>query len=161
MARDLGRHGVLMGRLGRAFRDDARLRITNQDGGNYAPLSKWTRARTGRRKALVTEKKNISFIVSGAKSIVVIGHTAKGDWSLNMHEKGFVTPGFSGFSTIIPLKNPSALSGVRGNRITIRGAKPSIVPARRVYATKVEATTIIRPIIEDWLRKIIRRAAKL
>lgn len=153
--RNVNKTKTLFSRLGRGLRNDARRRITTQDGGQYAPLSKWTRARTGRRKALTTEKKNISFMMIGSR--LLIGHTATG-WSLNMHEKGFITPGFSGKSVTIPLRNPSALKNVKGNSITIRGAKASVVPARRVFPNEGEAVTIIKPIIEDWLNKIIKRA---
>ena len=91
--------------LGRKLRDDARLRITTQDGGQYEPLSKWTRARTGRRKALITERKHISFRLVGGKTLIV-GHTpVKGDWSLAQHEDGFTTPGLGPGRTIgIPMK---------------------------------------------------------
>jgi len=147
----------LFNRIGRGLRDDARRRITTQDGGNYAPLSKWTRARTGRRKALVTEKKNIGFKMIGGR--LLIGHTATG-WNISMHEKGFITPGFKGRTVTIPLRNPSALKNVKGNTITIRGAKASIVPARRVFPNENEAVTIIKPIINDWLNKIVKRAAR-
>ena len=153
--RDVNKTSVLFRRIGQGLRDDARRRITTQDGGKYAPLSKWTRARTGRRKALTTEKKNINFRVTG--STLLIGHTATG-WNLSMHEKGFRTPGFSGRSVTIPLKNPKALRNIKGDSITIRAAKASDVPARRVFPNEGEATTIIRPIVNDWLRKIIKRA---
>ncbi len=145
----------LFNRIGRGLRDDARRRITTQDGGKYPPLSKWTRARTGRRKAFVTEKKNISFKMIG--SSLLIGHTATG-WSLSMHEKGFVTPGFSGKAVVIPLKNPAALRNVKTRFMTIRGAKASVVPARRVFPNQIEAVAIIKPIFEDWLDKILKRA---
>lgn len=154
--RDVNKTNPLYKRIGRGLRDDARRRITTQDGGKYAPLSKWTRARTGRRKALVTEKKNISFKMIGGK--LIIGHTATG-WNISMHEQGFTTSGFSGKKVTITLKNPNALRDVKGNSITIRGAKASEVPARRVFPTEKESITIIKPIIEDWLRKIVRRAA--
>lgn len=155
--RDLKKTGVVYNRLGRALRDDARNRITTQDNGNYDKLSKWTRARTGRRKALITERKNINFRISGGT--LVIGHSAKGDWNIEMHEKGFRTPGFSGRSVTIPLKNPRALKNVSGNSITIRGAKESVVPARRVFSTEAEATRIGEPIVVRWIKDIIKRNA--
>jgi hypothetical protein len=145
----------LFNRFGRALRDDARRRITTQDGGKYDKLSKWTRARTGRRKALITERKNISHMIVGSR--LLIGHTATG-WNIAMHEKGFTTPGFSGRTVVIPLKNPAALRDVKKNFIAIRGAKESVVPARKVFANKDEALTIMKPIITDWLNKIIKRA---
>lgn len=154
--RDVKKTKVLLNRLGRAFRQDARTRITTQNVGSYPKLSKWTRARTGRRKAFVNEKKNITFRASN--NIVQIGHNASG-WSLADHEKGFTTPGFSGMAITIPLKNPKALRDVTGHSITIRGAKESVVPARRVFATKGEGLIIIKPIAETWIKNIVKRSA--
>lgn len=156
--RQMSKTGPLYTRIGRALRDDARKRITTQDNGNYDPLSKWTRARTGRRKALITERQNISFKVIGGT--LIIGHTAKGNWNIQMHERGFVTPGFSGKAVTIPLKNPNALKDVKGNSITIRGAKASVVPARRVFATQAEAEVIARSHAERWLADIVKRNSR-
>jgi len=153
--RAMSRTNPLFTRIGRRLRDDARRRITTQDNGNYPGLSKWTRARTGRRKALITERKNITFKV--IRGNLIVGHQADGDWTIEQHEKGFVTPGFTKPVTIT-LKNPSALKDVTGNSITIRGAKASVVPARRVFATEAEAGVIIQDEADKWLRDIIRRS---
>lgn len=151
----MNRSSVLFNRIGRRLRDDARARITSQDGGKYEKLSKWTRARTGRRKALITERKNITF--RSTKRGLIVGHNAGGDWNIGQHESGFVTPGFAGHAVTIPLKNPRALK-VNGNSITIRGAKASVVPARRVFANEPEANAIVRQEAEKWLRDIIKRS---
>ena len=153
--RDTKKTGVLFNRLGRAFRDDARRRITTQDGGTYDKLSPWTRARTGRRKAFVTEKKNITFRIVGDR--LDVGHFATG-WSFAMHEQGFITPGFKGKAVTIPLKNPAALRDIRGNSITIRSSKASVVPARQVFANPAQAQAILSRITRNWINKIITRA---
>ncbi len=153
--RDVKRIKPLFNQMGRKLRDDARRRIITQDGGKYAPLSKWTRARTGRRKALTTEKKNISFQVVG--STLLIGHSATG-WSLKMHETGFISTTSVGRVVTITLKNRKALKDVRSSPLTVTVKKASIIPPRRVFANKLEATTIINPIIHDWIRKIVQKA---
>lgn len=152
--RELRKTKSLFNMFGRGIRDDARNRITTQDNGTYPKLGKWARARTGRRKALITERKNISFKLVGNN--LVIGHTATG-WNIQDHEKGFTTPGFVGKPVTIPLRNPNALEGVTGNSISIRRAKASNVPARRVFATEREAVKIMQPIADAWLKKIIAR----
>jgi len=157
LKRALSKTNPLFNRIGRSLRDDARKRITTQDNGAYDKLSKWTRARTGRRKALITERKNISFQMIGSR--LIIGHTATG-WDITMHERGFVTPGFTGKTVTIPLKNPTALRNIQGNSITIRGAKPSVVPARRVFSTESEALAIIENEAEAWVRKIVQRVRR-
>lgn len=153
--RDVEKTRPLLNKMGRKLRDDARRRIITQDGGKYAPLSKWTRARTGRRKALTTEKKNISFQIVG--STLIIGHTATG-WNLSMHELGFTSTRSVGRVVTIPLRNRKALRDVRDNVLTVTVKNASVIPPRRVFANEVEATTIIRPIIHDWIRKIVAKA---
>lgn len=153
LRRGLSNQKVVVNRLGRAFRDDARRRITSQGGGTWEPLSKWTMARTGRRKALVTEKKNITFKVIGNR--LLVGHESGGGWSLQDHEKGFTTP--PDVPATIKLKRPGLL-GMEGNSIHITRAKPSVTPARRVFATEAEANNLVGPIVEKWVREIIKRS---
>lgn len=149
---------VLFGRLGRALRDDVRNRITTQGGGSWAPLGKWARARTGRRKALITERSRVKF--SKRPNSVRIFYAPRSDkWDLTDHHEGFTTPGFSGKKLTIPLRNPSALK-VKGSSITILSAKPSVVPARKIWTSPPRALAIARPIIHRWATDIIRKRAK-
>jgi hypothetical protein len=153
--RAIRRTDTLMNGIGRALRDDARRRITSQDGGTYAPLSKWTRAQTGRRKALITERNNIKFRLQGG--ILQIGHEADGNWNIGMHESGFVE---DNKSETITLKNPKALKDVRGTQFFLKSPKPSVVPARKVFANKFETESIAKRKADEWIKKIVARANK-
>jgi hypothetical protein len=151
--RALRRTNPLMNSIGRALRDDARRRITTQDGGTYDPLSKWTRAQTGRRKALITERKNISFKLVGGT--LQIGHQSPGNWSIEQHEKGFVE---QNASETITLRNPKALKDIRGTQFFLKNPKPSVVPARKVFANRAEAESIAKKKADQWVKKIVARA---
>lgn len=152
--RSLKRTNTLMNGIGRALRDDAKRRITTQDGGTYAPLSKWTRAQTGRRKALITERKNITFKLVGG--ILQIGHTSDDPrWNIGMHERGFVE---DNKSETITLRNPKALKDVRGTQFFLKSPKASVVPARKVFANKAETESIARMKADAWIKKIVARA---
>jgi len=153
--RAIKRTDPLMNAIGRALRDDARRRITTQDGGTYAPLSKWTRAQTGRRKALITERKNISFKLVGG--VLQIGHQSPGNWSIQQHEKGFVE---QNASETITLRNPKALKDVRGTQFFVKNPKASVVPARKVFANNAEAESIARKKANEWVKKIVTRENK-
>ncbi len=154
--RDLSRTSVLSNRMGRALRDDARRRITTQGDGTWEPLSKWTMARTGRKKALIKERVKITFKLIGGQ--LVISHDSDGAWTLRQHEQGFTTA--PDVPATIKLKRPRLL-GVTGNTIHIRQAKESVTPARRVFATEPEANRIVRPIVKKWGADIIKRSRKV
>jgi len=152
--RSLRNNNAFLRRVGRALRDDARLRITTQDGGTYAPLSKWTKAKTGRRKALITERKNIQFkLTAGA---IQVGHEGSAGWELTSHEKGFTLPGMPETFT---LKRPNFLApgpNLKGDQVTVFGKKPSKVPARRVFPTRAEANVILVREAEKWINNILK-----
>lgn len=146
---------VLFGRLGRKGRDRVRKNITEQRG--FPPLSKWTRARTGRRKGLVTERQNITFIVKPLS--VEIGYTPKStEWNLTKHHKGFTVKGSSNKITI-PLKRPRAIEWSKPT-ITLRGTGPSIVPARPVWGDINQIMRYVGPTTRDWARKIINKKGR-
>lgn len=153
LKRDLGRTSVLSNRMGRALRDDARRRITTQGDGSWAPMSKWTAARTGRKKLLISERPKITFKLIGGR--LVVGHDSGAGWSLQDHERGFTTP--PEVPATIALKRPKIL-GISTSEIHIRRAKESVTPARRVFATEAETVKIAKPIVIKWVNDILRRA---
>ena len=114
-------------------------------------------ARTGRKKALITERKNISFKIIGGQ--LVIGHTSDGPWTLEDHERGFTTP--PKVPALIALKRPTLL-GFPSTQKThlLRRARESVVPARRVFATERETVDIVQPIVIQWVKDIIARSRK-
>ena len=152
--RALKRTNVLLNGIGRSLRDDAKRRITTQDGGSYAPLSKWTRAQTGRRKALLPLRSGITFKLAGG--ILQVGHDSGSTlWNIGMHEKGFIQ---SNKSEMITLRNPRALKDVRGTQFFLRSPKPSVTPARKVFANKAEAESIAKIKAEAWVKNIVGKA---
>jgi len=153
--RSLRNNNAFLRSVGRELRDDARRRITTQDGGSYPKLSKWTRAKTGRRKALITERNNIQFrLVAG---VLQIGHEGSGGWELTSHEKGFTLPGLAEMFTV---KRPNFLApgrNLKGDQVTVFGKRPSKVPARRVFPTQAEANVILVREAEKWIGNILKR----
>lgn len=149
---------VLFGALGRKVRDDVRKRITTQGDGSWAPLSKWTRARTGRRKALITERSRVTFIVKPNR-VEIVYIERSNNWNLTKHHRGFKNSGFSGKKVTIPLRNPGALK-VSGNSLTILSAKPSVVPARTVWTPAGKLRRIALPVVNAWARKQLEKRAR-
>ncbi len=152
-----GQVKVLFFSLGRAVRDDVKKRITSQGHGKWKPLSKWTKARTGRAKALITERSRVKFIVKPRR--VEIGYAPRSsDWNLTKHHHGFRTSGFKGKKVTIPLRNPAALK-TKGNSITILSAKPSVIPARTIWTPTGTLLRIAHPIISRWTRRQLEKRA--
>lgn len=149
---------VLFNRLGRPLRDDVKARITSQGEGTWPALSKWTRARTGRRKALLTERSRITFLTKPRRLEIVYLERSR-DWNLTKHHRGFTTKGFSNKKVTIPLKNPRPL-GTTKKALTIRQAGPSIVPARPVWTPPGKVLRIMQPIVSRWTREQLEKRAK-
>jgi hypothetical protein len=165
--RDAEKVRPLLTRIGRSLRDDSKKRISSQDGGTYAPLSKWTRARTGRRKAFITQRKGIGFRVKGP--LLSIGHTVihtdtsdNKQWNFNQHARGFTTPAGT-HPVSIKIRNPKALKKPRpepGGMMILHKYKKQETPARQVFPNPFQAQRIIRRDAEIWLRNIAKRAAR-
>jgi len=156
LRRDLSKTHVLSNRMGRALRDDARRRITTQGDGQWEPLSKWTMARTGRKKALIKERAGITFKLVGAQ--LIVGHESGEAWDLGQHERGFTTP--PDVPATIKLKRPRLL-GISTKEIHIRRARPSETPARRVFANEAETNKLLEPIVKQWVKEVIDRSRKV
>lgn len=149
---------VLFGRIGRVLRDDVRDRISSQgDGGSWKKLSKWTRARTGRRKALITERSRVTYIVKPRRLEIAYAERSS-QWNLTKHHHGFQTPGFRGKKAVIPLRNPGPL-GAKGNALTIFSAKPSVVPARPIWTPETKLLRIVNPITRVWVNQQLSKRA--
>lgn len=154
-----GRMRVLLNRIGRRLRDRSRKRITTQGEGSWQPLGKWVRAKTGRRKALITERPRIKYTV-GRGNVKIYHDSPSTRWSLNDHAKGFDRPGNSK-PVFIPLKNPGALSP--GSNLTKRGIflpkgnKPTRTPKRDVWGTETSARRqVINPEVQRWLKEVFK-----
>lgn len=148
----------LLGTIGRASRDYVRKRITTQGDGNWPKLSKWTRARTGRRKALVTERLRIVHRLKPRKAEVAYMERSS-DWNLTMHHKGFTQPGLKDKTVTVPLRNPGALRWKK-NAITFRNSKDSVVPARDVWGKLNDHREIAGTATVAWIRRILAKRAR-
>lgn len=147
----------MLNRLGRAGRDYARNQITTQGDGEWAPLSKWTRAKTGRRKALITERPRIKYVVRQG-SVAIVHAATSPERSLSRHAKGFTRPAVNK-PVYIPLRLPSLL-GVSGPGIYLpKGTKATKTPPRNVWGTQKKVNKLVRPVVEPWVRQVLNRKA--
>jgi phage gpG-like protein len=146
----------LMKMIGRKFRDHARRNITTQGGGKWKPLSKWTRARTGRRKALVTLRPRIKFRAT-ADQAVLFFERRDPHWTLSDHHRGFRSPPVRGKLMKVPLRNPGLL-GLRGkDHIEFTSRKESVIPARPIWPVGRQAKRIIKMELKRYRSKVERR----
>lgn len=151
----------LLNKLAARGRDMTRRNITTQGKGRWAPLSKWTRAQTGRRKALITLR---PFIVAkkatarGLRASVVF--KSPGNFTLTQHHDGFKDPAV-GRVVKIDLKRPGALG------LTPKHSSKSFVdkrgrnvPARKVWPSQKALLAMIRVEAARWRREMDRRLTK-
>ncbi|MEE8606706.1 MAG: hypothetical protein V3S55_03800 [Nitrospiraceae bacterium] len=153
----------LLNRLAASGRDQARKNITTQGSGTWVKLSKWTRAQTGRRKALVTLRKFIG--VKKANPAATRSATvfrSPGEYTLTQHHTGFTEPA-TGKVVKIPLKTPAALGQkFKGkSEAVFKDNRPHETPARPVWPEGRQLRKLIARNIRLWrndLRKHLRRA---
>ena len=131
--------------------------ITSQGGGNWPKLSKWTRAQTGRRKALITERPRITHRVKPRRSEVVYSERSD-DWNLTKHHRGFTQPATNKKVTV-RLNNPGAIKWDKP-AITFINRKDSVVPARNVWGTEAMHKRIAEANTMRWMSRILRKRAK-
>ena len=146
-------HARLMTALGRAGRDYGRKRITTQGDGSWAPLSKWTRAKTGRRKALITERQNIKYRKTRL-GVEIFHDSPSPNWSLATHARGFTRPAVRG-KVVIPLKVPSILGVNKPYIVLPKGSPATVTPPRPVFENDdTVMRKVIRPQIRLWLQEL-------
>lgn len=146
---------TLLRALGRGGRDIAKKQITTQGGGNWPKLSKWTRARTGRRRALTTERERITFRLKPAKAEVVYAERSN-DWNLTKHHKGFTTKGTRNKRVTVPLRNPAVLR-VKRPAISFKNSQDSVTPARNVWGTQAQHNAMAQAETDRWVRRLIAK----
>ena len=145
----------LMRILSRVLRDDVKKRIATKDGGSWAPISKWGRAK-GKNRALSGAGVFVKARVVGQQG-QVYAETPQNkegqNWSLTQHHKGFVNDVRPGSIVIIPLKRPGALGLPRNRRtfafIERRAGK---TPARKIWPGRDQAFALMRPLTLKWLK---------
>lgn len=148
----------LMNLLVSKVRDLARRNITTQGNGSWRPLSKWTVAQTGRRKALVTLRKHIVAIKArGRGTTASVVFNSPGDFSLNQHHDGFKDPATGGVVKIA-LKKPAALNLPKKTTVKAFVDRHSRdVPARRVWPEGRKLFIMLRNETRKWAREMDRR----
>lgn len=149
-------HSMLMTKIGRAGRDYARARITSQGDGEWPALSKWTRAKTGRRKALITQRSRIKY--RKIKGGVELYHDSPStSWSLKDHKRGFTRPAVRG-KVVIPLKAPRILGINKPYIVLPKGSPATYTPPRAVYENDdIVVRKVVRPSIKIWLQEMRSR----
>lgn len=142
-----------MRQLGRALRDEVRRRFTTQGDGSWAPLSPWTVATTGRRKPLIGLRDRIHSRIVGDDVAEVYFDAPSDEWSIDMHDKGFISPAVEGKRMAWSLARPSAV-GMRRQYISLQSRGASIIPARRVWLTAKETRDIVNAEVEAFARLV-------
>lgn len=149
---------MLLTRLARAGQKMTRRNITTQGGGTWAPLSDWTKAQTGRRKALVTIRKFVGIKRANAnatKSATVF--RSPGLWSLTQHHQGFVERP-TGKVVKIDLKRPTALGSKLKSKVsvTFKDNREKVVPARPVWPRGRKLKLLVVREVRAWRTKFNR-----
>lgn len=135
--------GPAYSEIGRTMRNYVRATITSQGRKRpYAPLSWWTKQRTGRRKALITLKKRIKH-KSSSKSAKVFFNAGGLNFTITQHHKGFTSPAVSNKLMVIP--NPSGTVFK-----AFKSRKASKIPAREVWPTDRETKRIASRIFKNF-----------
>lgn len=125
----------------RAIRDEMRNRITSQttNASAWAPLAGSTRAKTGRRKALITARSQITAAASNVDGRV---HAPE---HLKYHDKGYTVP---------PSEGPFAWTLITGKTVYLPYRQAYSVPKRRVSLTLPEASKLVARIGRGWKDRI-------
>ncbi len=156
----------LLNRLAAGGRDATRKNITTQGNGTWEKLSKWTRAQTGRRKALVTLRKFVG--VKRASSKAMSASTifrSPGDFTLSQHHTGFTELPKGGIVKV-ELKRPGALDKKGKLRtknqkvVSFKDDTQQVVPARPVWPSRKQLKPIIRKNILRFVKELEAALAK-
>lgn len=147
----LGRTDIIMRRIGQHLRDYVRETIEMGGRGRpYAPLSRWTRMRTGRSRPLITLTNNFRFAYDSTTAIVFFTTPAGKSFSIWQHHFGFRVPARLGRPVMV-------IPTAGGSPIFTARAKESIIPARPVWPNKQEATAEVNAFIRDWINQGVRQ----
>lgn len=146
----------LFGELGELFLADVRKRIQTQDGGSWAEVSKWVRAKKGVDVPLKNADRFVHFRFDS--DTVEIYDETDGDWNLSQHDKGFVNKqdSESDGRIKIDIVDPSPLGlSKAGPFMWVAQHGPAHTPARRIWPNETEVRAISLPITSKWLERII------
>lgn len=141
--------------IGTPLRDDTKGRISSQNKGTWAPLSKWGRAK-GKDVPLQGLSRTVKFRLISKNQGEVYAELPLGQdgkpWSLTQHHKGFENKPPSHALVVIPLRRPSELSLPSSRRtfswIERRSGK---TPARQIWPTKAQVEKVVNIEVARWL----------
>lgn len=162
--------------LGDLYVENVKHRIITRNDGQWAPASKWARAKTGQAfPTLLGAEKYVKARVT--KNSLSIVSTARG-WSLTQHHDGFENkltgPGDkfdSNGRVVLKIKDPRPLNlytemrkarngkqTPRSTTFAFKPRKPGHTPARKIWPTADEAISLGQPIASRWLNQIVTKA---
>ncbi len=151
----------LLNRLVSRSRDMTRKNITSQGKGSWRPLSKWTMAQTGRRKALITLRKFIGVKKASPRALrAAVVFRSPGNFTLTQHHFGFKDKATGGIVRL-ELKRPGALglpSKVKSKTFVDKHSRD--VPARPVWPSLSATLRMVRSEARKWRREVDRRLSR-
>lgn len=150
MEAELRRPAPVYGKAARLVRDYVRQTITLQGRKTkYFQLSKWTKARTNRRKALITLRPLIKAAWDSIGGYVYFQQTDK-KWHVDDHHTGFTSKAVTGKRMVVPRKG-GGIVAVFMNRKEVK------VPSREVWPTQGEVDATVTPVFTQWTEANARR----
>lgn len=143
MVRDIEKNTDLYRRAAQAMAKYMRETITLQGRRQkFAPLSKWTVAATGRRKALLPVRDTIKAEWDRSSARVISGkHGQKHNFGIN----------------VSATRKTMAWLNRDGSKIVLRSRKAYKVPARKYIPTGREAESVVKKSADGWIRAIVKR----
>lgn len=157
---ELGR-ATLFQELGESLSEKVKRRIETQDDGQWAPLSKWIKAKKSPERALQGAEEFIKFRFDEAE-LSVYGEMPA-DWTLTQHDEGFDNKEDHkvGEAIVIEIVDPSPLglaSVPNGIFSWVPKGTPGHTPARRIWLDEEEVVVIVEPIAERWMQATVATA---
>lgn len=142
----------LLNDVARAGVKTSRDNIRTQGHGKWPPLSKWTRAQTGRRKALIAQIPRITAILANRAAITsAVVFRSPGDWTLTQHHNGFTEPPTKKIVKI-ELKNPGLIGLKKAKDIYFVDNEPTVVPRRPIWPEGQQLRRLMNTAINKWRR---------
>lgn len=125
--------------------------IRTQGFGSWEPLSKWTKARTGRRKVLSGMEKHVKpkLSRSGAMRAAVL-FRSPGDWTLTQHHRGF-TKKPTNKVIKVALKKPGLLGLKSKKEVFFKDDTETKVPARKVWPVGARLDRMVTSTTNKWV----------
>lgn len=152
----------LLAEIGQGLVRDVENRIKTADGGNWAPPSKWTRAKKGVNKSLIGAEKYIKFRVRTNKMNVY----SDAPYRLSDHHKGFQNSLFNRFEKQVQsgkggriglyIVNPAPLGLKKAGPFYFKPKRRGVTPARKIWPTEGEQVKIGGPIMSRWLMNVVK-----